>query len=338
VRFYDIQISGKDGAPRLRGDGTPYRWTSLLPDQDQISNPGANQIEFDIPLSYASAQSAGATIRIWGISIQDISQASDLNNALIKVYGGMKKGLPLANPAQSGLILSGQINQAFGNWIGTEMTLDLVVIPDGNAGPDATQAAAAVPLNLPFLWKQGTALSDAILNTLATGFPDGYTIDVNIDPRLILPSEETGHYQSLGDFAAYIETMSKEIIGGDYDGVKITLVDKTFTVYDASAAAAAEVKQIEFNDFIGQPTWIGYLEIQFQCVMRADIEVGSYVLMPPTPLLTTTAQSVPRYRDKSAFQGKFLITVIHHIGNFRQPDGQAWVSVFNAVAIPPVVT
>jgi hypothetical protein len=56
-------------------------------------------------------------------------------------------------------------------------------------------------------------------------------------------------------------------------------------------------------------------------------------MMPPQALFTTTAAAQSQYRDKSAFQGKFQISVARHIGNFRQPDASAWVSVFNAFAV-----
>jgi hypothetical protein len=58
----------------------------------------------------------------------------------------VKKGLPLANPAQAGVILEDTIFQGYGNWIGVEQYLDLVffsnsftpdVIRNQSAGTDS---------------------------------------------------------------------------------------------------------------------------------------------------------------------------------------------------------
>lgn len=333
MRYYDIQIfdrvAGAETA-RRRGDGTPYRWTSYVKGQTDL---GALQVEMDIPVTAFAAiegqqgggVNGGATVRIWGISLQDIGQSSDLNGATIKIYAGMQKGLPLANPDQKGLLCTGIVNQAFGNWIGNEMTLDMVIVTDGTA-PNTT---SATPKNLPFLWKKGTPLADAITTTITTGFP-GYTADVQISPNLVLAADEPGHYTSIYQFAAYLKAMSLGVLtASDYAGVDVVLDDQVFKVYDGTTPL--EPKLLVFTDLIGQPTWIGPQEIQFACVMRADISVGSYVKMPVVALATTTAASLPAYRNKSVFQGSFIVRQCHHIGNFRSPDAQSWISVFNAV-------
>lgn len=331
MRFYDIQILDDVLGPRMRSDGTPYRWTSYV---DGRTLPGAQQIEFDIPITYAAAQTGGCTIRIWGVSLLDISQSANLNGALIKVYGGMQAGLPLANPAQRGLLVSGAVWQAFGNWIGVEQTLDLVIIPAATTSAEASDPSQTVPtqtVNLPFSWKANTPIADAIRSTLTTGFP-GYTVTINsLNAKLVTAADEVDHKDGLAAFAQYLKEMTASIVGGDYAGVDIAVSDKTITVFDTPLNGDA--KMIEFNDLIGQPTWIGLAEMQFACVMRGDIKVGSKVKMPPQALQTTTAQSYPAYRDKAAFQGEFQVTSIHHVGNFRHPDAQAWVSVFNCFTL-----
>ena len=62
-------------------------WTSLNADKT-TTNPGALDIELDIPV-YASAQPGGsAIVRVWGISLQQITNAFDLNDRHIEVHGG----------------------------------------------------------------------------------------------------------------------------------------------------------------------------------------------------------------------------------------------------------
>ena len=113
-RYYMIQI---DGGPTF---------TSFPNGQN---DPGALQVLIDIPIaSLASPAFSGAAVKIYGIPLSMISQANNLRFKNIKVYGGFKAGLPLAKPAQSGLLVQGYIFQSFGNWKGTEQSLDLVIL------------------------------------------------------------------------------------------------------------------------------------------------------------------------------------------------------------------
>ena len=60
----------------------------------------------------------------------------------------MAAGLPLANPAQSGVFVQGQVYQAYGNWIGENMSLTLEIVPAGPAremGEDAFTAVHGAP-------------------------------------------------------------------------------------------------------------------------------------------------------------------------------------------------
>ena len=122
MRYYSIVITSQDGQlwmpPGFEGvnlGGASY--TSLV---NGVTLPGAWEIELDI-FSYAfgSNFSSNGKITIWGVSLQEIWQASNLNRFNISVYAGMAPGLPLATiEAQyAGLIARGMILPAFGNWI-----------------------------------------------------------------------------------------------------------------------------------------------------------------------------------------------------------------------------
>lgn len=313
MRYYRLEIgpgpSGNAGAV----------YTSKL--SNGMPDPGALQIEFDVPFSPFGAPIGNAFVRLYGISLQTISQAYDFNGAPVKLFVGMLQGLPLANPAQSGLILQGTINQAFGNWIGTSMTLDLVVITDGGA-------SQSTPGNIVLHWLRGTSLQDAIGNTMHTAFPE-YDLSMAIDPRLVLTQDETGYFQTMEQFAQYLNTVSRSIIRDEgYNGVAVTVTETRFSVYDGTTPTAP--KLIDFNDLVGQPTWIESPQIQINCVLRADLNLGDYVKLPPTQA-TSTQQSLSQYRDRSVFQGVFQIVLIRHVGNSRQADAGSWITTFNAV-------
>jgi len=311
MRYYTINIIDPETKTKI------MQFSSLR--EDGSNNPGALDVELDIPVYTFDAPTGAAQVKIWGISIQDIGAAFNLNEKTIEIYAGMTKGLPLANPQQNGLLLRGTIQQAFGNWEGELQSLDLIIMAD--------VGSSSLSKNFVLNWKKGTLLADAIKSTLAVALPD-YTSTIDINPNLVLNQDEPGYWQSVVQFAQYIKMVSQHIIGGTYQGVRIVLKEKSFDVYDGTTAK--EPFPIQFVDLIGQPTWLGLGNLQFKCVMRADIVVGNYISLPRGQA-TTTAQSYSQFRKKTSFEGNFVIgPLVRHVGHFRQPNGSSWVSIFNA--------
>lgn len=317
MRYYNVSVSDASGSQLLAYTSHP-NGTAMPPD------PGALNVEMDIfAVPFATAKT-GSYVRLWGIPLSQIAQAFNLNNQNISIYGGMGKGLPLANSAQAGLLVTGAIQQAFANWIGTDMTLDLILMP-GSAPNDAAH-------NLTVNWKAGTPLSQAIQNTLATAYP-GYQANISISPNLVLAHDEPGFYGSLPQFAQYVKARSQDIIGGNYAGVDITLNGTTFNVFDGTTQQ--NPRQIDFTDLIGQPTWIDAGTVQATCVMRGDLSVGDWVKLPPS-LVTVTPSAMSAYsqqRQGSIFQGTFYIAQIRHVGNYKQPSGAAWTTVLDLTIV-----
>jgi hypothetical protein len=320
VRYYRIDLSDKNGNPvYLRSlNGQPL--TSLAPDGK--FNPGALQVELDIPVYPLHAASANAFVKVWGVGIQDIIHQSDYNDLNIKVFGGMSAGLPLANPNQSGLLMQGTIYQAYGNWRGTEQSLGFYCLPP-------IGASDAAPLNVPFVWRRGTALASAIRATLQVAVPD-MTPNINISPRLVLGFDEVGFYQNLQQFAGWLNQRTIPIIGGAYPGVMISTRGGQIQVWDGTGSQSNTIR-IQPQDLIGQPTWLSPLTITFQTVMRADIDLQSVIALPQT-IIQQTATSQLRQQDKTSFTGNFIVQAVQHFGNFRQPSADAWNTTFQAAA------
>lgn len=312
MRYYRIEIDG----------GTTV-FTSYLNGQNLR---GALQVELDIPVApMHSPDSAGAFVKIWGIPLSMISQSQDLNNKTIKVYGGFQKGLPLANPQQAGLLVQGYIFQAFGNWQGTDMSLDLVIVP-GVPPPPNTPANS--PKNISLNWKKGQPATDAVKTALTTAYP-GYKITTNLNGSLVAPEDQPGIYTAVTAFAEWLHGASRSVINQpNYHGARIMFDGNTITVSDQPNSTTP--KQINFVDLIGQPTWIQAPSIAFKCAMRADIQVGDLVLMPKTLITNTQQAQSSLYNQKAAQQGTFMVTSVHHFGNFRQHDAYSWVTEFNA--------
>ena len=279
---------------------------------------GALNIELDISVASQHVPASGAWVRIWGIPISAIGQANKLKGKKVKIFAGMVAGLPLANPAQAGLLVEGEIWNPFGNWQGTDQTLEFFVVPS-----PATQRA---PANFTFNWPQGTAIASAIGTALTAGLP-GVAQAIAVNPQLIAPETVTGFYATLGQFASFLNETTKAIIGGDYRGLSTVLSAGTIRVFDGTTAPKNTT--IQFTDMIGQATFIAYNEISLKTVLRADISVGDYLTLPPGQI-ATTAQSMAALRQGSVFQGQFVVETVRHIGNFRQPSGDGWCTIFTA--------
>lgn len=302
------------------------RWTNMLPTGG--ADLGAQTVELDIHAYSFEAPVSQAFVRIWGIPKLQIAQASDFNGATISVRAGMQKGLPLASAEvannQAGLLLSGQVFQAFGNWQGVNQTLDFVVTTDGGA----TQSQ---PAALSFTWSKGTPLSQMIQGTLTKAYP-GLQVNVQIAKTLVLQADEAGVYQTLQQFATYVSGISQDIEGPDYPGVKITLSNGVISVFDGTVTGP-QPTQLLIQDMIGQPTYLDPATVQFNMVMRADLSVGSQVTFPPlaAALAVTTPQSGSNARIANTFSGTWTITYMRHVGNSREPNASSWISTFQAV-------
>lgn len=322
MRYYEIRVFNDDGTDYKKG------WFSSL-NKDGSTNAGALNIDLDISVIPLDKPSGNAFVRIWGIPIDLIAQSSDFNldpktgkGKKIQIFAGMQKGLPLANPKQSGLILQGVIFQAFGNWQGNVMTLDFIIIP--------SSGTLSKPKNIVFQCLKEQALLQTIEKTLTEAYPDYDAPDMKISPDLVVSEDITGFYSNIEQFANEIKELSKYIKNDNtYKGVDIVKNGNRFFVDDGTTKG--DVIEIKPTDFIGQPTWIDAITLIVKVVMRADIQVMNTVKMPQILGITTKA-SQSFVRNNLTFSGEYQVLEVRHIGSFRQPDANAWVTTLKLLA------
>jgi hypothetical protein len=295
----------------------------------------------------------------------EISQASDLNGKYFAIYAGMAQGLPLANPNQSGCLFAGQIWQCYGNWIGTDQTLNFYVgvissLSSGQvtaipSSPGSTTAVTTVntPANLTFQWQPGVPLLTPLVQTLQSAFPQYDIIGQVHDGLVWTGAVATGFFQTLKQLADYINQKSLSIISGyapalyvsstpQYPGVWMS-VNNSGQIVIADGTTQTQPRQIQVIDLIGQPTWSQPYTVQCTCVMRGDIECGDYVVLPDVPG-DTTANSSSQYftpmgninsyntlKTGSIFTGTFMVTAVRHVGDSRNPDATSWVTTLDMV-------
>ena len=310
MRYYTIQV--------LNSDGSLYTFfTSYFNGQTDL---GALQVQFDVPI-YGLAQPASATsVKVWGVDLYTISQAKNFADKTIKVYAGFQSGLPLANLAlqsgHTGLIFQGTIYQAFGNWVGVNQWLELMILP--------TDLPIAATTNIAFQWSPGQSIQSALNTTLTTAFGSGYKITFAISANLATTEVVTHTSDTLTAFAQYIEQLTQPIVGKNYTGVQIYPQPNALLVFDNTQPLTT--KTIYYTDMIGQPTWVDVNTIQATLSMRADLSPGMTLTLPVSQVVSESGV-VNRFNNPAAFQGSFTIQSVRHIGDFRQPDAMAWITV-----------
>lgn len=334
MRYYDITILDPDDASEIE------HWTSYNT-ETSTSNPYALNIEMDIPLGpMHDPVGKDSYVRIWGVPISKLSQASDYTYKNIVISGGFQNGLPLANSDQAGIIAKGMIYNSFGNWVGTDMTLDLYITAGSASSSDDIGGSGTnyTPKNIIFSCSKGDTFSSALENTFDTAFPN-YAQDIDLDDTLVASEDINGHYHTLEQLSQYLNKKSKLIKSSEdtYPGVMLWIDLDTVYAHDWVSTDTSSYTQIEFKELIGQPTYGAPYGIQFMCPMRTDLTIGSVVEMPKTLYTTTSGAlsgitSTSSQRDTSIFSGTFIVKQIRHVGNFRDPSGSAWMTVFDAIA------
>jgi len=325
MRYYDLKIV--DINPDGSGSGKVLQqYTSTVDGTvNGINNGAALKIEFDIPVASYNSPMGGTYIKVWGVNFSDISATKNWTNKQIQFSAGLNKGLPLANASQAGLMFVGSVLQAFGNWQGTQLSLDILVYAGGGT-PNA-------PLNLSWNWIKGQTMEAALNQVLTLVFKKSPTI--NISPDLVFTENQPGFYIDLNSLGKYVYAQSLKIINNpSYNGVQIVNNQGNIAVFD-NTKNVNEATQIDLNDFVSQPTWIQQNEIQMDLVLRADLQVGDFLTLPPYTNPINTAQSYSIYRNDSAFDSTTSLQIqrIRHLGNSRQLDGNSWKTVVNCTYI-----
>lgn len=332
MRFYSLKLTDPSGAVVTFDDakgkfvatpGALTTWTS----HDASGNflPAALQVELDIPSLPFGASQGGLAVRVWGVGLPALAQANDLAGYGIEIQGGMRTPYMLNQAAKPGVLAVGQVFQGYGNWEGLEQHLDLVVVSSA-ANPDLEAA-------IPFSWAKNQPLDQAVSAALTGAFPSFDVQGVGLVKSIIQDHDEVGYYTDIRSFAEYILDVTAS---GTYTGINVRAVGETFYLYDNSSTFTPI--KIQFEDLIGQPTWISGATMAFSTVMRGDIQLGNVIEMPaglaPPFVLTTPAAAVPNTpaSNRSVFQGTFSVIEVHHYGDFRQATADAWRTAYVVVA------
>lgn len=370
MRFYKIAIYRANGElfipPSMEGlKLKDCSYTSVL---DGITSPITSALDVLIDVSVFSATvPRSAKVILSGVSLKDIGQMNYLVNGTIDVFGGMLDGyLPLSKHYGDRLV-SGALMYTAGNWEGTNISMELQISLPPGLSPEAQKAGTA--LNMTLNWPVGEKLEPGLRELLQKTYgksasnPKGYDIKIEISDRLVARSQQSGVYNSLSAMGDALQKYTRDqfrdiprLDGGKYMGIQITFPNKgVMLVSDGTKPGGVEGThgidkplQILFQDMIGQPSWKSANVLVFKTVMRGDITIGDYIKMPKglrSPYVTTqtgpgnapnTEEGIKLpSKNAIAFDGKFNVIDVRHVGQFRQATANSWVTVIECFYVDP---
>lgn len=234
----------------------------------------------------------------------------------------------IVSSLSGGLITDSQIGPAF-----SQFGNDISSFFGGGAVSPLSE-----PLNLIHNLMPNMPLSGAIQETLSKAFPNA-NINMLISSGLQLAYQDAGIYQSVAQYAGYINNLSQSILGTkDYPGVNLSSYNNTINVWDGTQPVSTG--DISYLELIGQPCWMDIQTINVKVVLRGGLHIGSQFTLPQTLVNFAGADSqlpfggsssVPDQRTQVSLPGGYRITKVLHIGDFRNPDGASWSTNYEAV-------
>ncbi|WP_324028580.1 hypothetical protein GC087_14420 [Pantoea sp. JZ2] len=330
MRYYHLKITDpKTGKPPVDAYGNP------VGPFDTSNTPGRGlHIEFDVMITGLDTVSSGTMLAIYGLPIDVLRQSVKLHGCQVSLIAGFTKGLPLADEHQQGEIINGDIYSAYANWVGTNQSLNLII------NPAIRRLDNGKPLRISDNGRKGEKLGDVLTRALSKIYTRKKII-CTVSNNLILPEDCSLEYGSdVSSLAIAVRSLSIATMrDNNYLGVGITMQSDTIRIYDNASVSWGTPKAIQGYELIGQPTWSEPFVMTFKCPLRGDLRCGDVIEMPqgmisgPSSVLmmnTTPYSAVPK--DNVIFSGEFLITSVRHIGAFLVADGDAWATVYEAIA------
>ncbi|HEO9044236.1 TPA: hypothetical protein QIF36_002403 [Enterobacter kobei] len=341
-RRYEITIEDKNGQPV--GDAKGNQIGPWHSHRQERPLAGALDIEFDIQtLGAGTIAAQSSTLVIRGLPMSVMKQSVNLSECICTLNAGFGSiGLPLgrAQSVHYGMILEGQIYTPYANWQGVNQSLNLGII---NYAPVLNVTGA-----LRMDGKRGENIGTMILRNMKAAYP-GKRVVMSIADNLILPEDTpSAEYLNMGGYSLDIGSLSRGIMNDpEYVGIQIYMQKDFIVVSDLLYPLSGIIHNVALEELIGQPTWEGFNSISVKVPLRSDINVGEGLRIASytdckiyTPyggigtLLTTNGgvAIVARMQD-TTFSGTFIVSGIRHVGAFRNPSADSWVSIITLTAV-----
>jgi len=150
-------------------------------------------IAFDVNYTASDLIDPATVLTLPGVPVWVLRQAVQLVGGSVQLYAGFTDGLPLANARQQGEILNGRVVNAWGDWVGTNQALHVVVNP--TVRPPTESETFSITVD----GKEDEKLADVIMRALSDAYPEK-EIQIAISENLTLAEEWRAVYYRVSQF------------------------------------------------------------------------------------------------------------------------------------------
>lgn len=313
-------------------------WSSHVGSQ---MDPGAPLVELDITMASQDTTGTSGSFQVWGQPISVLKQSQSFYGKSYTLSVGMAPGLPLATQqsSEAGQILGGSnntITNVYSEFEGLTQYLgfNLGGGPASKQTPPPFSNINQYPLrNIVLNWKKGTPLGQALMQCFQTAYPE-LTTSVNVSPNLVANQDNLHYSGTIADLNTWLRKfVCSEYVNSmpqGYPGVSIIMANGTISAVDGTQTSGGT--QIQFTDLVGQPSFIAPNTIQVKVVMRGDLRVGDSIKLPVTAILNVSGNLGDS--GNLVVSGAWTISSLRWVGNSRNPNGDAWVTIIEAIQTP----
>lgn len=358
MRYYKLEFI--DPKTNASPASLPPIYSTFESHPNNLYNPACPEISFDCLITQGNVAQNPFHITLHNVPKEMLGKARDFNSLNVNLYAGFKSGLPLANPDQAGLIVSGTVQGCFGNWAGTNLTMDFLVNPLQYSGSPYLNLSAQVYSTTaqPYTFKWDPNAGNTFIQALTQFFSNNFgytcqgTLDANNEWNLNQMPPFKIIFTTFDRFCKELQTVTqsqnapnkeapdnkanKSLVGNfqPYFGVLLSMSMTSGTIYawDGTAPATSELS-LKVQEFIGQPTWISASGvIQSMHPMRSDIHVTQSIAYPKNISIIVPAQftTASQYAYFNGENLELYVQKVRHVGRYRDPNPNAWVTYIDA--------
>ena len=370
MRFYSIKFSPAAGEeiPKVLTEGKiDYTLFTSHPIDAQGNfsyNPGCPEVSFEVLTAWAHMITSPFHLQIMNIPAELLQYAKMYNNLICEISAGFQPGnnyggmLPLevGPSSHAGVIATGYVQNCFGNWLGTNLVMDFLIYPSPMGSPSLEVSGNdgfASPQNFTFSWAyDANGYYNPLEQELNTWFKEKFNIEVKgtLNPKLAPPPAGIKlNYTVFDKFAESIRAYSVQCIDpansdafrnglGNFQGYRgVSMVynfaSRTIFVWDGTATGEIEGIQLQYSDFIGQPTWTSSAgTVQSVHPMRNDFVLAAPVTYPKQlpQIQSTQYAATGNFAILNASGETLQIQMVRHVGRYRDTSPEAWATFLNA--------
>ncbi len=324
MRKYQIIIDNPDNGKVL------FNFGSFNVNDPTKLNPEAPNIQFNIQ-QFQAKLTTNNSITLFNIHPYYFSMNQFLYGMRVRLYAGMEitpMTAKLKYGGTYGMITDGYITAAIPEWNGKDTQLTIIIQP---YNPSKKK---------PYVFD--VKIGDAMVPKIIEAYSAIAGTIINFDTgneSFVSTTEYDAIVRSMSDIDKLITEQHEYNLMQTQSGYKLS---PAASLTNITISSTSQIIALQEGDFIFQPSLVNLAEVAITLMMRSDIRIGDVVTIPQDIWVGLSALDVVRNADSliemfkgktlfSMFSGSFKINKVWQIGDARNIDPQAWVTIVNGI-------